>query len=849
MNQKNAGMNMIVNILEYCLALFLILEGNSIYSAVLYSQFADVTRDVIIVITILLILLLSFMNRSRINIDRLVSDTIIFAFLLVFVGAFYFINVRGLDSEPYYISAFLIYVPLIYLLLKQISISGRPFSLFYCISDIVFIIAIISLILWMSTSVFSIIRPSDSFVMSWAAKRSVSNYFNLFFTTSYQMEHIGFLNIDLYRNVGIFTESPMFNVFLIFSLFTELFLRVHTSKSKIALLCMTILSTFGTIGIAIMLIGLVIKQLARLVKINKKYYPLLIGGVLLLCIAGIVFLVMNKKLYGQSSYNTRLDDYVAGYQTWLTAPFFGTGFYDTASIQKFMSEFRSDNLGFSNSVVEVLANGGIYLFSFYMIPFIMFVMKVMKKGKRIFFWSIGIFLLFVTTIFEYHYLMLMVVAYGYSLIRLPIKLKGGHKHHWEKSSKDRKTDNNTVVYRKMFLIMTLISLLATAMAQLSIAACKVMGQRIGLKEIVMLGVAFIPYIFWGIVTIIRQRSEQKDSKLTNAFKITCIVCSIIQMVYIMANGFLLFLYSINNMLGIQIQDDYLQFVIAVIALIVLVIFLKDNHRCWGNLRGVKTGLCSFIVLCILNITCALWMRMQIKDDKDNIAAGLNMLKALNIEKTDSVYVDDVPYIYQSLDKNAVYVYGTPDREEEKNVIMLANEKPYQPVVDGYYKCYEYKDKHYMYFKGESYEEKFQDLGIAYLDHYDGEINLKLENIIEFNRQLTLDKEGVHLNGKGDSINYGPYISWYGSPLQVDLNLKLEESPGNDQPIAHLVLAYSKRQIVAAQKNLYASDFDAEGNATVSLSGFVKWTNDMEVLVVAEDGTKMNLKGICYRRIE
>ena len=80
-------------------------------------------------------------------------------------------------------------------------------------------------------------------------------------------------------------------------------------------------------------------------------------------------------------------------------------------IRENMSEFRTRNIGFSNSIFRVLAQGGILLFSMYAFPVILWIKRAVysKDFGRIFF-AIGFILLFVTTSFPYNYLMLYLLT-------------------------------------------------------------------------------------------------------------------------------------------------------------------------------------------------------------------------------------------------------------------------------------------------------------------------------------------------------------------------------------------------------------------------------------------------------
>lgn len=848
--QNARSLHIIVDILEYCLCLLLILECNSVYTVAMYSTMADTTRVLILITATLLIALMAYLNREKIRLVSFISDSIVVFGLLIMLAIFYFANVRFTNTTQYFVRAFLVFIPFMFYLFRLYRLNNRSNVLFYKITDIILIIALISLVLWVCSSVFSFINPSEVNTMFWGKDYPVSNYFNLFFTTRYQMEKLPFVGHVIYRNIGIFTESPMYNIFLVLGLYTELFMKKKQSVCRILILCLTIMTTFGTIGLAIMMVGLGTKFILCL-KINKKYYFIIILIILICSVAGIIFLLLNKRVNSSSSYNIRLDDYAAGFKTWLTAPFFGTGLSDIGSIQRNMSEFRYNNMGYSNSVMEVLANGGLCLFTIYIIPFVaIFLQALCKRRRKICVWGVGIFALYVTTIFEYHYIMFVIMAYGYSLIDLPLKNLPGInrclKNSTEKNialpsvHRRRKT-----IYERAAIINLIIGIFASAMVQMSISTKKVMNSGIGLSQIGVIIVIFLPFAYWILITHLELKTENDKKYGILLFLGLEMMCSIILIVFISSAGALNYLATFNYLYNINIGPECSRFLVVIFAVLCVIVLIKEV--CSEKKGIVKIIFYGLSVLCIVNVYSALTSYKLIKNHKDDIEQGISMIQNMAIESDDKIYVDDMPYVYSVLDAVPKYICGTPPSDTQNDIIQLANKEPYQPSLNGIYKMYEYSDGKYMYFTGDRYIQRMENLGFDYSSLYYSNVSFPIENIHRYNPILTLDSDGLCLDGTGKSIYYSPFITWIAGELNVTMKMRLNEFNSTDQPIIRVYLVRGGHQVWELEKNLYFSDFDENGNATVSISKNIKTSNDLEILMKAENGTKVYLQEVYYTR--
>jgi len=270
--------------------------------------------------------------------------------------------------------------PLFICLLKEANLFN---TLLKCFTNVVFLLGITSIALWLAGPIAGIVSVNCTIENTWnglGVLKSTPGYFGLLFET--QLSRFG--NYILLRNTSIFTEGPMFSFVLSIALVFELYLSKEIRKPVVLVLVITILTTLTSTGY-IFLIGVSILQVIYSMPEKGPKRNLLILALLILVIAGSIaaMWLLNEKL-GTSSLSgvTRIDDFVAGYRAWLDSPVYGNGLADSDSILSYMSSFRANNLGFSNSPMAILARGGVIFMLLYLIPFLSF-FTASEKGYRI----------------------------------------------------------------------------------------------------------------------------------------------------------------------------------------------------------------------------------------------------------------------------------------------------------------------------------------------------------------------------------------------------------------------------------------------------------------------------------
>lgn len=327
-------------------------------------QNAAVKRTVTLVIVILFYLLV-FSLVNPYNRNGLMS----FAFMAVMIIAFYFTCYNK----------------------KNIP------TVLWKYENIIIIIALVSIFFWLFGSMLGIISHTGAIKSNWTGSETLKtmyHYYGIYFQNLSQgMGIFEFLNTV--RNIAIFTEAPMASFHFCMALLIELFLKSENKKMNVIILTVVIMTTFSTTGYIIAIVAFLCKysisggnrSIMEVIKVLTIPAILIVGGV-------IIFNLFTSKLKSSSG-SIRIDDFIAGYKTWILHPFLGSGYGNNDALKIHMSSFRSNNRGFSNSLMQILAQGGIY----FIFPYSLCLLKGMNYIIQTKNWNKAVFCMLFLSMF------------------------------------------------------------------------------------------------------------------------------------------------------------------------------------------------------------------------------------------------------------------------------------------------------------------------------------------------------------------------------------------------------------------------------------------------------------------
>lgn len=392
-----ANGDFLLSILEYFWIIALIMNGNSVYNAAVNRDF----HLMLICVVLTYVLLFAYLIFGGM---KLIRQRVSFAVMLCLYAALYLTVRLHQMSAMNYTLQFIMGLPALYLLFSMLHRRKKLIRLLYRLENVILIFCIMSLIFWVFGTWLGMLKPNMSIQIEWGRKRTVSGYWGLHFNIQHD-ENLGSI---FYRNTGIFTESPMLNLWTDIALAIELFLRRRISKAKVVILCIVIGTATSTTGILFVIICIGLKLLLSYKNGNASMRLALIGGALLIIPAAIAVVVMVMQMKVNTlSYVQRMTDYFDAIDLWVKYPLFGGGY---ASISSMLAHLKNSHVGFSNTIIAVLSTGGLWNAILFYIPHILCMLPKFTKDANISCFCVCLFFLFVTVSYSGRYLAVVLIA-------------------------------------------------------------------------------------------------------------------------------------------------------------------------------------------------------------------------------------------------------------------------------------------------------------------------------------------------------------------------------------------------------------------------------------------------------
>lgn len=390
-----------VGILEYVLFLLVIIEFNTAY-----LEYERITKYLFYGTAFLCLLLLLYRKRP-VKLEGIL--------IVYFLGSFLPLFNVSPGAEKQYIKLYWVILPLFmlyFISLRRVSFD-RISSFLIKYSNIVTVLALISLVYWVLGSTLEIIQPTLYVPNSWKGDgtRLIPTYHFLYFET----QESSFMGYETVRNSGIFNEGPMYNMILCVALSMELFLRHHKSLWRILIISITIATTFTTTGFLFLTFAVTwivfkfFSQKSRILLL--AVLPLLAIGVMNFSDA-----VMEDKesSSGEGSVRSRTTDILTCIDIGMENPILGQGLFT-----KKLAENLGGSYGYSNSLFTLFADGGLYTVFLYVVALVLIPLRYYSHSSHEQ-WPLMIlsyFFIFVVTISHFNYLSLLFVAFGCSLFK------------------------------------------------------------------------------------------------------------------------------------------------------------------------------------------------------------------------------------------------------------------------------------------------------------------------------------------------------------------------------------------------------------------------------------------------
>ena len=390
-----------VGILEYVLFFLVIIEFNTAY-----SEYKSLSKYLFYG-TVFLCLLLLLYSKRPVRLEGILIVYFFGSFLPLF-------NVYP-GAEKQYIKLYWVILPLFmlyFISLRRVSFD-RISSFLIKYSNIVTILALISLIYWVLGSNLELIQPTMFVPNSWKGDgvSLIPTYHFIYFET----QQSSFMGYETVRNSGIFNEGPMYNMILCVALSMELFLRPRKSLWRIIVLAITIVTTFTTTGFFFLTFAgawIVFKFFSQ----KGRFLLLTILPLLVIGVMNFSESVVEDKesSSGEGSLRSRTTDILTCIEIGMDNPLLGQGLFT-----KKAAEAEGGTYGYSNSLFTLFADGGLYTVFLYVAALVLIPFRTLQ-GKHQKLWSLmmlSFFLVFTITVSHFKFFTLLFVAFGCAMLK------------------------------------------------------------------------------------------------------------------------------------------------------------------------------------------------------------------------------------------------------------------------------------------------------------------------------------------------------------------------------------------------------------------------------------------------
>ncbi len=266
-------------------------------------------------------------------------------------------------------------------------------------ADILSVVAIVTVFFWLFGALLGIIPNTGYVYTNWETVFSpkVPTWFHMFYTTQ-RSEMFG---LDIMRNTALFTEAPMAAFHFSLALIINMFLKGGKKWQQIALTT-ALLTTLSVTAYMLLLFAYLAKFLITRSKNHIIRFIKIVIVPAVGVIAGIVAIYLISTKLESGSGSSRMDDFRMGFELWAQNPIFGYG-YKSADVA---------HVGYSNSVIPILTQGGIFFAVFYLINFGIGIYQaaIRKNINQLIFIGLFLFLFVITNVAFQHLTLFFVLC-------------------------------------------------------------------------------------------------------------------------------------------------------------------------------------------------------------------------------------------------------------------------------------------------------------------------------------------------------------------------------------------------------------------------------------------------------
>lgn len=417
----------VVGGLEYAFIIFTLLSFNTPYSAIVRGDLH--LKEIAATLCIVLCLAKIGVGLKRSTLKRWLNYFLPY-YILILIYMVVSVRVNGMLV---FVGEFIVTLPLLTLTFAKYTSENKQFQLLYRYSDVMCLLAVCSLFFWVFATQFGLIQPTGRIVARWGGDYSYPIYFGVYTQRQTQT----FLGITTMRNQGIFTEAPMYNVALSVAIMIELFLPPKRGRcvkgegntylkpvsKRAVLFIVTMITTVSTTGYIVTVMIIIMRyMILRPREVRMRWIKLLTTFLIVGAGAYLAVQIFLQKSTS-NSWLVRGANFIAGFYSWKEHPILGAGFLNAeerSRIARAMLNIHERGVVNTNTLSQILDEGGLILFSVYFIPLLGGGVKAFKSRKHgISAFAVALSVEVIFTVMSYSMLLICMLAFFTAVLLEP----------------------------------------------------------------------------------------------------------------------------------------------------------------------------------------------------------------------------------------------------------------------------------------------------------------------------------------------------------------------------------------------------------------------------------------------
>lgn len=269
-----------------------------------------------------------------------------------------------------------VYIPLTSVLILLYSFNNEELKKLYSVYvNVVFAIALISLIFYIFGSILNLIGSTSTVSFEWDKIRSAKSYFGLY----YEVQTSDSLFVGAYKNSGLFTEATLFGFVLNIAYILER-KREKSRKFIIIVLLLTIFTTLSMTPLIAWGLFEIIDILCKKTSTRSAKAAKVLIVFPIVCIVGVItFVDLYTMKMSTASYNIRFDHIRGCIDAFISTFPFGCG-YDGRDV---LFRYFTAKQGVSVGILYCLALGGLGGLIMMIVPIVRYLYNAIRRKNTI----------------------------------------------------------------------------------------------------------------------------------------------------------------------------------------------------------------------------------------------------------------------------------------------------------------------------------------------------------------------------------------------------------------------------------------------------------------------------------